>query len=228
VVGVLLSEQGENMFISIFGSSSKSIRLILIFLFLASVIGTPLITFSDLWAGEKATINNCIKLAGLESSKNPREAAMGIKKGTPIRKDLFRPMTEKELILMIRAMEPVKTKAGGWALRALAEDGENGKVDLDRMGVVMGDAINLLSVIHTKEMLDRLKKTPGIGKKDLRRMENAFKAIEKCGQMRFDGWGGEQAFQESVRIVESHRPELEILFSNAWEMDALPRIGGRP
>ena len=147
------------------------------------------------------------------------------KKHTPVPdKDLLRPANEKEIRSMIRAMEPVKLKGSdGWALRAVVE---GDKLNFDRVGVVLSDAITMLTIVQGKEALNRFKKVPGIGKEDLAFMEQGFKAIQFCVEARYKEWGGEPAYMESIKLVEKLRPELESLILKNIELGSFPRSEG--
>ena len=168
----------------------------------------------------------CLQVADLNVADLKRSPSVSrIKKHTPLPdKKLLRPAKEKEIRSMIRAMEPVRLKGGdGWTLRAVAK---GDKLNLDRMGVILSDALTMLAIIQGKEVLNRFKKIPGVGKEELVFMEQGYKSLQFCAETRFEEWGGEPAYLESIRIVEILRPELESLLLKNIELGTSPQSGG--
>lgn len=155
--------------------------------------------------------HGCVQVAALDALT--AQATLPAKKGEivrPIRepeKDLLRPMTEQEMRQLIRALQPVKLEKGeGWAIRAAVEGSE---LSFDRIGVLLSDAMAHLADLQSREVLDRLRGAPGISQGEFRWMERAFQALHDCGEARYQGWGEEKAFFESMKIVDTLRPELE-------------------
>lgn len=135
--------------------------------------------------------------------------------------DMKRPISEEELKALIEALEPVPLKGGeGIAIRAAAE----GKSPLppDRFGVVVGDAVTLLAMLHARETLEVLGKgrlTP----EQRRTLTQDFRRVIGCGEARFASRGGAGAVKTSLELVRQHRGQLEQLLLEKLQ----PRRAGK-
>jgi hypothetical protein len=126
---------------------------------------------------------------------------------SPTPEDLRRPMTEQEVELLVRAMEPVGVDGGrGRAIRAAVEGTPLGR---ERLAVLLADATALLADLHARETLDRLKVTRGLAAGARARAERNLTAVRECVRAGFGGRGGDRPLAESVRLVEKHRAVLE-------------------
>lgn len=181
--------------------------------FCSMILGVLPLGARDAVALENANASGqgCVQVAASDALM--AQATFPAKKGDVARqaptseKDLLRPMTGKEIGLLISALQPVKLEKGeGWAMHAMVEGSE---LSLDRMGVLLNDAMTLLSNLQRGEVLGRLRKTPGVTQEEVAWTEKAFQALHDCGQARYDGWGGDPVFRNSIKIVESFRPRLE-------------------
>ena len=164
-----------------------------------------------------AAASDCIVLA----EPLPLEAAGSSGQPAQPTPDMKRPISEADVKALIEAFEPVPLKDGqGVGIRAAVE----GKSPLaaDRFGVVVGDAISLLAVLHARETLD------GLGKARLtadqrRTFEQDFRRVIGCGESRFASRGGAAAMKTSLEVVRKHRGELEPLLLDKLQ----PRRGGK-
>ena len=135
--------------------------------------------------------------------------------------EMKRPISEAELKALVEALEPVPLKEGeGIAIRAAAE----GKSTLspDRFGVVVGDAVTLLAMLHARESLDVLRKAK-LTAEQRRTFEQDFGRVIGCGEARFANRGGAGVVKTSLDLVRRYRRELEPRLLDKLQ----PRRGGK-
>ena len=91
---------------------------------------------------------------------------------------------------------------------------------------MMQDVTAILARTHLEELLGRLKGEPDVNKDALAWGYNMAKALEFCFEGRYEAFGGNPAFQESVAEVLNNREILEDLVLG----NAIPDIppGGAP
>lgn len=127
----------------------------------------------------------------------------------PKNKQFFKPMTRQEVKLLISALKPVKLKgAKGQAIAALKK---GSKLSLERVGMLMQDITAVLAKIHLQETVAALKKMPNANANTIAWGTKVAKALDMCGRMRYAEFGGDLAFQESIKIVLENRAILESL-----------------
>lgn len=126
----------------------------------------------------------------------------------PKQKDLFVPIKREEVRVLAESLKytALKDQRG---FRLSAKDGI--KFSIERMGVLMQDITALLAKIHLEETLAALKKMPNPDKNAIAWGTQVAKAIDICGRQRYEGFGGDPAFQESLDIVQDNREILEKL-----------------
>ena len=146
------------------------------------------------------TYMQCVKI------KMPKGLATRIEID-PTDKIIFKPMTRGEIKHLIDALKPVALKDGsGFRVEGPLE---GRSLSLARMGVLIQDVTAVLANIHFEETLLRMKKLPGVEKHMIAWASDVSKALDFCGRLRYEEFGGDIAFQESVRIVLDNREILE-------------------
>lgn len=123
--------------------------------------------------------------------------------------EMMRPISEAELKGLLSALDPVPLKDGeGVGIRGAVE----GKSSLatPRFGVVVGDAMTLLSMVHAREALDALPKAK-MDRETRRMFEQDLRRVIGCGEDRFAKRGAAGAMKASLELVRKHRTQLEPL-----------------
>ncbi len=145
----------------------------------------------------------------------------------PDRKDLFVPMRRKEVKALIQLLKytSLEEKKG---FRLSAEGRK--RFSIERMGVLMQDITALLARIHLEETLAALKKIPDADKGAIEWGTQVSEALDLCSRQRYEGFGGDPAFRESLDIVMDNRAVLEelLLESKLPVTGAGAPGGGRP
>lgn len=141
----------------------------------------------------------------------------------PNPEDLKRPMTDREVDLLIRALEPVEIEKGkgqGRTIRAVAEGTE---LSPTRMRVLMDDIMSVLAGIHAREALADLKRARDLPRAERTLGQEQLRAIGRCPGIRFEDRGGVRTLRESERIVVKYRERLESLILPHTAPGPLPR-----
>jgi hypothetical protein len=165
----------------------------------------------------------CVHIGALEILLAPLDAAPQAQK-QPSPEDIKGPMNEREVELLLRALEPVeidKSKGKGRTIRAVAEGTE---LSLARLHVLIGDVLGILTEIHARENLADLKKIRDVPQPERKLAGEMLDTIGRCVRFRFEERGGLPTLRESRRIVEKYRNPLEkFVLTVAGPPDMLPR-----
>ncbi len=164
----------------------------------------------------------CIHSEALDALLAPlAESAAVQKESRP--EDLKRPMSDREVELLIRALEPVEIEKGkgqGKTIRAVAEGTE---LSRERMRILMDDVLTVLAGIHAREALADLKRARDVPRAERALGEEQLRAIGRCAGLRFEDRGGPRTLRESERVVGKYRERLERLILQAEASEPLPR-----
>lgn len=144
-------------------------------------------------------------------------------------KELRRPFDASEVRAMLDGLRPVRLKTNdGWTFSALAQQRD---VDFERVGAVFSDAVALLTHINSREALEWAQSVPSINPEQLDWLQNTFDSIRICVEARFEDFGGEPVFHNSINIVRELRGELEELLLAGFDtkLFTVPKFedGGR-
>lgn len=121
--------------------------------------------------------------------------------------EVFRPINEKDLKLLIEALTPTKLEERDG--KRIAAFRRRSPMPAERMAVLMQDITAILARTHLDESLGRLAGMPDPDKEALGWGQGMIKALEFCMQGRYEEFGGNPAFQESVTLVLQNREILE-------------------
>jgi hypothetical protein len=121
--------------------------------------------------------------------------------------NLFRPMTEKEIKLLLTTLKPVKLKKGG----GFKISGKPNKLSKERVQVLMQDVIATLARIHLGETMHRISNIPNPDKNTIVWAGGVAKEMDICALDRYQGFGIDPSIilEEVTLIVTALRPELE-------------------
>ncbi len=194
--------------------------------FRAAVFAVSCLMFLPAPATSAGASESCVAVEALNTLEWQQLGRAQQKGRPPVSKEeLRRPMSEKELQQLIRALEPIeKEKGKGLAPRAFVEGTPLG---LERLGVLLGDVTALLADLHAQEMLERLRKTPGGRAEALAWAEKFSTAIHGCIEVQFGARGGAPAFSRSLDLVRQHRVTLETVLGKFWRLQ-VPRARFSP
>ena len=150
----------------------------------------------------------------------------------PKNRDLFKPMTRKEVALLIEVLGSTGKNSGkggeGSDKPSLRKD-----LSLDRIFVLTQDIVAHLAMIHMDQTMAQIKKMP---KPDGRALEwgaEMTMLLDRCGRGRYEGFGGEPTYRDTLDIVRDNRVILESLVLDKWILQGkMPGItipgAGRP
>lgn len=193
------------------GRSTGTPRSYFAFLIAALFCLTPLITGCKHIIKDQPTEakppKQCVQLKDGMAISKPLEKAPPM----PLDKELYRPMTEKELTHLIDMLTPVKLEgkmSRGYIIKGAKKEI---KLSTERIGVLLQDITAVLTRVHLEETLARLKGMPDMDKARMAWGTEMVEILDDCGRTRYDDFGGEIAFVESMELVLDHRVTLESL-----------------
>ena len=149
----------------------------------------------------------CVQLKDGMAISKPLEKAPPM----PLDKELYRPMTEKELTCLIGILTPVEFEgkvSAGYIIKGAKKEI---KLSTERIGVLLQDITAVLTRVHLEETLTRLKGMPDMDKARMAWGTEMLGSLDDCGRFRYDDFGGEIAFVESMELVMDYRVTLESL-----------------
>jgi len=139
-------------------------------------------------------------------------------------RDLFAPISERDLKRLIGALTPGKLKdAEGQKIDAFRR---RSPLSAQRMGVLMQDVTAILARTHLTESLKRLTVMPDADKAAIGWGQGMVKALDFCLEGRYEPFGGGPVFQDAVTLVLNNRVILEQLVLGNIIPDKVP--GGIP
>jgi hypothetical protein len=115
------------------------------------------------------------------------------------------PIPETEVGLLMNALERVPLKEGGWTIRGVTE---GTKLPVERLQRLVGDVRAVLAELNGRELLDRLRTMRGVGRADLRELEDRFTNIGRCTRDRFES---RDAYRQTQQVVSKQRAKLASL-----------------
>jgi hypothetical protein len=164
-------------------------------------------------ASATAAEGGCIALAGTDpldllTEQPPRGGRPGSEPRGPI--------TDAELDLLMNALERVPLKEGGWTIRGVTE---GTKLPVERLQRLVGDVRAVLAEVNGRELLDRLRRMPGMERGDLRAFEGQFTEIARCTVDRFQN---QAAYRQTQQLVLKQRSKLASLVLEPLDRPAAP------
>jgi hypothetical protein len=131
------------------------------------------------------------------------------------------PITTEEAALLVRDLQRVPV-AGGWTIRAV-RDGS--RLSPQRTQALIGDVRSVLAELHGRELLNVLRKIPGISPEDLQALQDGVADIARCTADRF---GSEAAYEKTVEVVRARRAELEAVVLEPVRRPVAPKSSPPP
>jgi len=134
--------------------------------------------------------------------------------------EIFRPINEKDLKRLIDALTPAELEEQDG--KKIAAFRRRSAMPAERMAVLMQDITAILARTHLDESLGRLAGMPDPDKGAIGWGQGMIKALEFCMQGRYQDFGGNPAFQESVTLVLRNREILEEVVLGNIMPDVVP------
>ncbi len=158
-----------------------------------------------------APTQSCVKLApALIAPILLAQADMQKSPARPtIDPDLYRPLGKGDVKILINAL--TRSDVKGQQGKRIAAFRRSSRLPAERLAVMMQDVTAILARTHLDEMLGRLQGAPDVDKDALAWGQNMAKAFDFCFEGRYEQFGGNPAFQESVAEVLNNRNILEDL-----------------
>jgi hypothetical protein len=145
----------------------------------------------------------CLALAGPDPLDLPRVA------GAPPASDRVEagpgregPIAKEEVALLIRDLQRVPLRAGGWTIRAATER----SLPPERLRQLVGDVRSVLAVQHGREVLAVVRSVPGADPREVEELEQSVSDIARCA---LDRIGGESAYERTLQAIGPRRAEVE-------------------
>jgi hypothetical protein len=148
---------------------------------------------------------------GLQQSTIPARA-QGSR--PPTATELRRPISEGEVELLVRALEPVDSKPVGRTPRMFVE---RGPLSFERVRMLTSDVVSVLAEIHARELLATLGKRRDLSPAGRAQAERMLRGMAGCAEAQFTDRGGRAAFDQTLQIVQKHRPALEKMLLGTLE-----------
>lgn len=128
------------------------------------------------------------------------------------------PISTEEVGFLIRDLERIPLREGGWTIRAAKE---GGRLPSERLRQLVGDVRAVLAVQHGRDVLALFRRVPGVQPGEIQELEQSVADIARCTLARI---GGESVFQDTLEVIRDRRPELE---AAVLEPLAPPATGSR-
>jgi len=132
----------------------------------------------------------------------------------PQNKDLFKPMTRREMTLLIEVLKDIKKDPKGFKIK------DTRGLHLERIWVLAQEILALLAKVHMDETLTALTNDLNTDPDTLRKATDAAKSLDMCVRSRYEGSGGQHAFEEALQMVLDNRAILEQLILQKLMLDS--------
>lgn len=144
----------------------------------------------------------------------------------PNNRDLFKPMSRREVSALIELLGTADKKTGkGPAVSGKESAGR--ELSRERIYVLTQDILAHLARIHMDEAVAQIKKMPKPDKPALDWGMGMAAMLDRCGRGRYEGFGGDPAFGETLDIVRDNRVLLERVVVEKWVLEGkVPGTGG--
>jgi hypothetical protein len=147
----------------------------------------------------------CLRPAGADPLDAPRiAAAPAATDELPPGPGRAAPITKEEVPLLIRDLQRVPLRTGGWAIRAATE----GSLPPARLRELVRDVRSVLAVQHGREVLAAVRTLPDADPREVQDLEQSLADIARCTLERL---GGESAYERTLQAIGSRRADVEAL-----------------
>lgn len=167
---------------------------------------------------------SCVEIIKLRKATKRKVRKYDKKYDREVNKQLYKPMTRQEIKRLVKALKPRQLENNKGMVYRYSENFKAAGLSEERVTVLIQDIVSILTEKHLTETLARMQDLPNVDEHRLAWGTEVAKVLNICGEERYQDFGGNPAFQESIQIVLENREILEsvvIPYIN-------PRNGGNP